>query len=48
MPVTKTSLKIKIRLLVDKINQHNYYYHTLDNPKIADADYDILYSKLKQ
>ena len=48
MPVTKKSLKIKIRLLVDKINQHNHYYHTLDNPKIADGEYDILYSKLKE
>ena len=45
MSVTKL-LKSKIRSLVDKINQHNYYYHTLDSPKIKDGEYDVLYSKL--
>ena len=47
MSVTKL-LKSKIRSLVDKINQHNYYYHTLDSPKIKDGEYDVLYSKLKE
>ncbi|MBT5863701.1 MAG: NAD-dependent DNA ligase LigA [Gammaproteobacteria bacterium] len=47
MSVTKL-LKSKIRSLVDKINQHNYYYHTQDSPKIKDGEYDVLYSKLKE
>ena len=36
----------RYRELVDIINKHNYNYYTLDNPTIADADYDILYDEL--
>ncbi len=32
--------------LIDELNEHNYSYHVLDNPSIADSDYDFLYSKL--
>ena len=48
MPIDIASLKIKIRSLIDEINHHNHLYHTLDQPKILDVEYDILYSKLKE
>jgi DNA ligase (NAD+) len=47
MPIDISSLKIEVRSLIDAINHHNYLYHTLDQPKILDSEYDILYSKLK-
>ena len=48
MAIDITSLKIEIRSLIDAINHHNHLYHTLDQPKIIDSEYDILYSKLKE
>ena len=48
MPIDIPSLKIEVRSLVDVINHHNHLYHTLDQPKILDSEYDILYSKLKE
>jgi DNA ligase (NAD+) len=33
--------------LRSEINQHNYRYHTLDNPEISDAEYDRLLQRLK-
>ena len=47
MPIDISSLKIEVRSLIEAINHHNYLYHTLDQPKILDSEYDILYSKLK-
>ncbi|MFD0961853.1 NAD-dependent DNA ligase LigA [Paenibacillus chungangensis] len=32
--------------LITLINEHNYYYYTLDQPRISDADYDKLYGEL--
>ncbi|MCU6708372.1 NAD-dependent DNA ligase LigA [Paenibacillus sp. J5C_2022] len=32
--------------LITLINEHNYYYYTLDQPRISDADYDKLYDEL--
>ncbi|HJN38470.1 MAG TPA: NAD-dependent DNA ligase LigA [Gammaproteobacteria bacterium] len=26
--------------LADELNQHNYYYHVLDDPRISDSEYD--------
>ncbi|MBT3548464.1 MAG: NAD-dependent DNA ligase LigA [Gammaproteobacteria bacterium] len=48
MPTNISLLKIKIRSLIDIINNHNYLYHTLDNPDISDTEYDALYLKLKE
>jgi len=48
MPIDIASLKIEIRSLIDEINHHNHLYHALDQPKILDSEYDILYSKLKK
>lgn len=36
----------RIRQLVEIINDHNYAYHTLDNPLISDAEYDSLFKEL--
>lgn len=32
--------------LIEKINEHNYLYYTLDRPEISDKDYDALYDRL--
>jgi len=37
----------KIQALRDTINHHNYLYHVLDTPDIADAEYDCLFQELK-
>lgn len=36
----------KIRELAELINEHNYNYYVLDNPKITDAEYDSLIRQL--
>ncbi len=36
----------RMRELVDYLNEKNYQYYTLDNPTIADAEYDRLYDEL--
>ena len=36
----------EMRKLVDEINRHNYYYYTLDDPQISDAEWDKLYDRL--
>ncbi|MEB3102384.1 NAD-dependent DNA ligase LigA [Ferviditalea candida] len=36
----------RMKSLIEEINKHNYYYYTLDQPVISDADYDILYDEL--
>lgn len=38
--------KTEIDELVNKLNILNYYYYTLDNPKVSDAEYDKLYDRL--
>ncbi len=42
------SPKAEITCLVDLLNEHNYRYHVLDQPTIADAEYDQLFRRLKQ
>ncbi|MBZ2175483.1 NAD-dependent DNA ligase LigA [Schnuerera sp. xch1] len=32
--------------LIHTINELNYYYYTLDNPKVSDKEYDVLYDEL--
>lgn len=36
----------RIRELVDLLNELNYYYYTLDSPKVSDKEYDALYDEL--
>lgn len=39
--------KIKrIKELITEINKYNYYYYVLDNPIIADREYDFIYDEL--
>jgi DNA ligase (NAD+) len=38
--------KAEIKRLVAEINDHNYRYHVLDAPVIADAEYDRLFREL--
>jgi len=39
-------IKNRIKELVQKINQANYEYHTLDQPTISDQVYDALLKEL--
>lgn len=34
--------------LIEKLNKYAYEYYTLDNASISDAEYDVLYDKLKE
>lgn len=36
----------RIKYLVEELNQHSYLYYVLDNPKISDKEYDLLYDEL--
>lgn len=36
----------RILELIEKINELNYHYYTLDNPLVSDAQYDLLYDEL--
>ncbi|NBI07236.1 NAD-dependent DNA ligase LigA [Senegalia massiliensis] len=36
----------RIEELVEKLNELNYYYYTLDKPKVSDKEYDELYDEL--
>ena len=36
----------RIEELINLINDLNYSYYTLDNPKLSDAEYDKLYDEL--
>ena len=39
--------KIKrLRELIDIIDELNYHYYTLDDPKLSDKEYDQLYDEL--
>lgn len=40
--------KIKIDELIDKINELNYHYYTLDEPIVSDGEYDKLYDQLRE
>jgi len=40
------SLQQQATQLRDKLNQHNYYYYVLDNPRIPDSEYDHLMREL--
>lgn len=38
----------RMEALIEIINDYNYRYYTLDNPVVADAEYDALYDELKK
>ncbi|MEE4363868.1 MAG: NAD-dependent DNA ligase LigA [Desulfotignum sp.] len=40
-------IKDRVRQLQKELNEHNYYYHVLDDPKISDAEFDRLLEELK-
>ena len=42
MKKRKTFIKKRLKDLAKQITEHNYNYHTLDNPKISDKDFDKL------
>ncbi len=47
MPETRQpELQARINSLRQSINQHNHYYHALDDPRISDAEYDRLMAEL--
>ncbi len=37
----------RIKTLIKELNKHSYNYYTLDNPTIADKEYDNLYDELQ-
>ncbi len=39
-------IKKQVRQLQKTLNDHNYYYHVLDDPRISDAKYDRLMQEL--
>lgn len=38
--------KARIKELIDIIDDLSYHYYTLDNPKVSDKEYDVLYDEL--
>ena len=44
---TKQEMMQQMRSLVDLLNEHNYYYYALDDPRMPDGTYDQLYDELK-
>jgi len=46
--MTSTDVKAEIEQLRHQLNQHNYYYYVLDDPRIPDSEYDRLMRRLQQ
>ena len=40
-------IKARARLLAEELTRHNYRYHVLDDPEIADSEYDRLMHELQ-
>lgn len=45
-PLTKEQAVLEIEALRKQIDEYNYHYYVLDQPKIADYDFDMLMRKL--
>ncbi|MFP5352412.1 MAG: NAD-dependent DNA ligase LigA [Actinomycetota bacterium] len=45
-PENKTQARKRAKELRDSIDHHSYRYHVLDDPEIADAEYDALVAEL--
>ncbi|WP_444549980.1 NAD-dependent DNA ligase LigA [Candidatus Magnetomonas plexicatena] len=43
-----TQAKAEIEALVKELNYHSYRYYVLDNTEITDAQYDLMYGRLKE
>ncbi len=41
-----TAVKKKVAQLRQKIEKHNHHYYVLSNPRVSDADYDLLFQDL--
>ncbi|RVU54797.1 NAD-dependent DNA ligase LigA [Anaerosphaera multitolerans] len=37
----------KMKALIEQIDEFNYHYYTLDEPKVSDSEYDKIYYELK-
>jgi DNA ligase (NAD+) len=46
MPVNKTTARKRVRELREAIDYHSYRYHVLDDPEVADAEYDAVVGEL--
>jgi len=44
--MTKAQAKKRVAELRDTIDYHSYRYHVLDDPEVADAEYDALVGEL--
>jgi len=44
--VNKEDAARRLKELREIINEHNYYYHVLDSPRISDAQFDLLMREL--
>ncbi len=47
MVKNKKKVSVRIKELIKMLNYHNLQYHSLDEPKITDQEYDLLYKELK-
>lgn len=45
--MTTTDQQQRIRELITILNDLDYHYYTLDNPKVTDSEYDRLYDELR-
>ena len=41
-------IKKRIDSLISEINNHNYAYYVLDDPKLSDREYDSLFRELEE
>src|SRR5688572_33476125 len=44
--MTKADAKKRLKELRESIDYHSYRYHALDDPEVADAEYDALMAEL--
>ena len=42
MPTVSEEVIKQYKSLISELNSHNHHYHVLDDPKISDAEYDLL------
>jgi DNA ligase (NAD+) len=47
MATASRKLRDEVDALRAEIDRHNYRYHVLDDPEIADAEYDALFDRLR-